>query len=1030
MKLYNNGNGNDIINIQNEVFNTDGFVLSDVAEIPSSSGIGGRFAAQGVNTLTFGATAEGGVYKIKAIYFFKTEAEANAVTLDNISNEYDYDGYQAKIVGNKLVFASAMKPGLEEVVVNYLSLYLYMNKIEVPDTIELTDESVLTGSYGSMGTQAWPDADNVDNPEQFTDDFGKDEGYWTEESGEDNWSLVTSGVMNYKVLNYGPNGPGGTGNTAGYVVGEDGMINTVYNAGWGGNIVPLAFNGSSGFDTKEYRFIRVLSYVTIPEGATAPTTLKLANNGNGNDYVTFDSNITGSGYALSATAELVNDNDDSVNNMLDRFVLKGVNTLCFMGTQSGVGEYKVKAVYFFKTQEEADAATLNVSEVNDYGCVLCYGENGTGNGLEHHALMMTDPDRAITALYQDFMGAKYMCRLLFKTANTYSTDYKYMRVLYSATNPEGVDSVSMKVYNNGNGNDYVEIEPNVVNTDGYVLSGVAEIPETSGIGTRFTTAGSVNTLTFGATAEGGTYKIKAIYFYETLEAAEAAGQVNVSLETNVTDGYYTSNIAEDAVSYLHVYEKNVSFAADMKCAAAEDDAKMGMLLRYTAKDAFVKVGYDFEAGEWYVENREGIDFVCYRIASAPATVEVGEWYNVKAVIDNKNLTLYVNGTEVLSTDLITQVTPGRIGVYANNAQVNVDNVDVLLLSGMGKIIPNVVHSVLPTGFYTEGGQAWELKDGTLVYEHWSGTTYKSRDNGKTWEKASTWTPAGNIYPNILRLANGDFIKMAHESVDGVWTETVYRSSDDGATWTRVGVLAPVAHPTMSATAGNMNDKLTQMSDGRIFYGRNYQGGGRVFCEIWYSDDNGETWTESETATYEIEGNEDMGLFGECKVMECADGMLRMYCSWNDYGHIVYSESTDNGVTWGPLQHMEDFVCSRSSMQFMKDPYADNDTTYYMVWCYGEVGRTRLALAKTTDGKTWEYLGDVWRWENNYTHNNMLISHIVDPFITITEDYIIVGSGISEETDDASNQSHQKQRQHIWSIQKDTLPTYDELPGTN
>lgn len=244
-------------------------------------------------------------------------------------------------------------------------------------------------------------------------------------------------------------------------------------------------------------------------------------------------------------------------------------------------------------------------------------------------------------------------------------------------------------------------------------------------------------------------------------------------------------------------------------------------------------------------------------------------------------------------------------------------------------------------------------------------------------------------------------------------------------------------PMYGTAAGNVNDKITQMSDGRVFYVQNYEGGGWVFCEVYYSDDNGITWTKSQTCSRDIEGNEGITKFGECKVMETADGTLRLYCSWSSYGCIVYSESEDNGVTWGPLQKMEEFVCSRSSMQFVKDTYADNDTTYYMVWVYNEPGdvdvvgdagiRSRLALAKTTDGVNWEYLGDVWRWETNHIYHGSSFAQIVDPCIQVTEDYIIVGSGISEKINESA---HQEQRQHLWSIKKDTLTPYISFPKAN
>lgn len=202
-----------------------------------------------------------------------------------------------------------------------------------------------------------------------------------------------------------------------------------------------------------------------------------------------------------------------------------------------------------------------------------------------------------------------------------------------------------------------------------------------------------------------------------------------------------------------------------------------------------------------------------------------------------------------------------------------------------------------------------------------------------------------------------------------------------------------------------------------------------FCEFYYSDDDGKTWKKTETDPWQIRGLEGEAYVGEWKIIQCADGSLRAYCSWNNLGCMIYSESTDNGVTWGPVIKMTGFVCSRSSMQIVRDPYANNVTTYYMVWSDSkldpatiDMSRAALTLAKSEDGKNWTILGDVWRWESNYkgalygTHLN----HMVDPFINVTKDAILVGAGISEyyPIDGAGdNIYHFAQRQHIWCIER-------------
>ena len=133
--------------------------------------------------------------------------------------------------------------------------------------------------------------------------------------------------------------------------------------------------------------------------------------------------------------------------------------------------------------------------------------------------------------------------------------------------------------------------------------------------------------------------------------------------------------------------------------------------------------------------------------------------------------------------------------------------------------------------------------------------------------------------------------------------------------------------------------------------------------------------------------------------------------------------------------MEDFKCVVSSMQFVKDDYANNNTTYYMVWVNtGEelitglntMPRSRLTLAKSTDGINWKVLGDIWRWESRYSNDGAQLYHIVNPFIKVTDDYLIVGSGFSEKSGDTY---HQAQRQHIYSIYKNTLEELEIIADT-
>ncbi len=505
---------------------------------------------------------------------------------------------------------------------------------------------------------------------------------------------------------------------------------------------------------------------------------------------------------------------------------------------------------------------------------------------------------------------------------------------------------------------------------------------------------------------------------------------------SVEGGTLNVSAGSDRLTYIHVYEPNAEISTKISVKSAKADSEVSLMLRYTSANAYVKAGYDFAKGEWFLENREGADFYLERLASKKAEFNKNTDYTLTFRADGTSLTLYVNGEKLLETDSATHVTPGRIAIFADNAEISVDDFKAVLLSGEGTVLYNVEHTALPDDTSLAGGTVIKMSDGTLRFIYSKTVNYISSDNGNTWTDAGSFIDTMG-QPNIIRLSDGSFMQIG-TSGDKV---CAFISTDELKSFKKVGEIceAVTADGKFSAKAVNMNDKIfLSPTTGRILFSQNYEvfgegsyNGMKVFCRFYYSDDNGETWTSSETDAWQIEGNTETEYFGECKILECADGTLRMYNSWNHYGCIVYSESTDGGKTWGPLVKMPEFICSRSSMQFVRDPYAENDHTYYMIWVYSPydpkvatMTRSRLSLARSEDGKTWEYLGDLWRWESNYTGTGShgLINHIVNPTVYVTEDSVIAGCGASERMhEDSAKQFHQQQRQHLWTVKKSTLP---------
>ncbi|MBQ8551251.1 MAG: S-layer homology domain-containing protein [Clostridia bacterium] len=971
--------------------------------------------------------------------------------------------------------------------------------------------------------------------------------------------------------------------------------------------------------TAEHKYMRV----TFKTEDTYPAELILLNNGNRTSYITLMSDCSVSkGEWIRTNAAYIVD-----YGCLERFLTSRHCTLGFF-SDTVDSAYYISEIAFFGSEAQAYEYYGDSPRVDnaDYTGMTFGGGNGTTyNGDTYGVHSFNKATQSLDITYAETTNVKgdnerdvgYLAKIKFTAGADYSPIQRYMRVYYSAKNPEGVTGASMYLWTDAN-HYTMKVVDDIKDTNGeFVLSDTVYLHEYAAdrfSGTGKATSIMHNSLFVNTDKPGGLYSIKAVYFFDSREEAEAftideskrivtvngtdiskyrvvvsadapvqvtkaantvvkriqdltgtvlpivddttpvseyeiligvstrekskfsryeaeitadafasyvieingkdvvitsklaaaleaaidnftrsdlygasanppgeitlsdakrIGTDNSGIKTSLyidkvydnvedperftddfdaDDGYFlehnntsdwkiengvlSTDADERVITYLHVYEPDVTFAAKMKYSGAGSNGDIGLMLRYNSADAWVKAGYDFVRGEWYIENRQGYDFYLERNASKKATLSPDTWYELSFTVDNYTASLTVNGEVILTADGIGHKTPGKVAFFAEDVTATFDDADILLLSGEGTIIKNAHHTYLWDDRWVAGGTAFEMQDGLIRYVFRTDVNMKSYDGGLTWVDSESFTETYGE-PNFIRLNDGDIIIVGPSGSNVISLV----SSDDGKTFTKTGTVCKTpfnGDTTINATAVNMNDKIFQSpTTDRIFYCQNYEtktsdfDGKKVFCDFYYTDDKGKTWHKSETDSWEIEGNEKETYFGECKILECSDGTLRIYTSWNDYGCIVYSESTDNGVTWGPIVEMPEFYCQRSSMAFARDPYAENDHTYYMVWVYSigdnyasAMPRSRLALAKTTDGKNWTYLGDLWRWESNYLATNVsaYINHIVNPFIYVNEKYVFCGSGTSERmADDPVSTPHQLQRQNIWTIDKSALP---------
>jgi len=239
---------------------------------------------------------------------------------------------------------------------------------------------------------------------------------------------------------------------------------------------------------------------------------------------------------------------------------------------------------------------------------------------------------------------------------------------------------------------------------------------------------------------------------------------------------------DGALAYMHIYEKNVVYKARFMYTDSEPSgACLAFLLRYTSPYVYVRVSYHFYSKCWAIMGSEGRDHYLYRYSeNKEHPIEPGTWHDIEFTVDGKNTSAYLDGELLFTYDDVDQTTPGRIAIAAERMTLRVDSAKATLLSGQGTLLKKCIHNKLPDEENREGGTVLEMKDKTLRYIHKTGVTFDSTDNGVTWERREKWTNTHG-YPNMLRLASGEFIKIVNREADGIKYRAAQLSDDDGDT---------------------------------------------------------------------------------------------------------------------------------------------------------------------------------------------------------------------------------------------------------
>ena len=248
----------------------------------------------------------------------------------------------------------------------------------------------------------------------------------------------------------------------------------------------------------------------------------------------------------------------------------------------------------------------------------------------------------------------------------------------------------------------------------------------------------------------------------------------------------------------------------------------------------------------------------------------------------------------------------------------------------------------------------------------------SEDGGETWRDNGTVVSRGDadniMSVSLLRLQTGGirlfYLEKRFTPAGQVDCIPMMRCSDDeGETWSEARRLIPhggyfVMH----------NDRAVQLASGRIalpFSSHLHRTGGDsrpgiVF--VLFSDDEGETWRESETTLYPNPLAESRHGLQEPVLIELEPGKLRMW-SRTALGWQFVSDSADNGDHWSAAVPDLNFPAPLSPLSVKRDPATG---FLYAVWngidrqLYPVMpnpdgsDRTPLVLMRSCDnGATWE-----------------------------------------------------------------------------
>jgi|GEM_PF-568450 len=241
--------------------------------------------------------------------------------------------------------------------------------------------------------------------------------------------------------------------------------------------------------------------------------------------------------------------------------------------------------------------------------------------------------------------------------------------------------------------------------------------------------------------------------------------------------------------------------------------------------------------------------------------------------------------------------------------------------------------------------------------------HESSDGGFSWgqHRVITETVPGdlNVYsPNLIRAKDGGILLLfMRQHRPGSLTIHVWKSTDEGT------IFSPLAECAANRDFALCNATIKRLSSGRLLLPANPPAPGKpaetgpYAATTLYSDDDGLTWQVSDSRV-------ELPMRGamEPHVEQTADGRVLMVMR-NQLGKLYFSESKDEGVTWGPA-YASPLTAPESCPELTRIP---GTSDLLMIWNnsydpkfrshFGK--RSPLTTAVSKDhGKTWQHVRDI------------------------------------------------------------------------